>query len=847
MVLAGLVAAAALLPALGKPGLWEPQELAVADSALARVETAKANAAAAKKPAAVDEKPEAPACSPMVPPDATSRSLPRRALEWVLRDGPASEGALRRPMAVLGVLTVMATAGIAARLAGARAALLAALFLLSFPLLVMQARQLTSELATAAGAALTLYGLLSLRPIGRTLVRSLTASRRAPSMGRGALHLLDDLMSLLALAAGLALGFLGGGALLGVLVPLFAFAAVSGLGSRGVAALGRLGRALLGRVAPRRWRGGESPPPLSSWIGDPSVTWLGLKGLAATVASLGVLYVLVDQAYKLGEPTPGTRQIFGHAILPTGCYSWALGGVWQAHDDLRVLYDSSVEQIAFGTYPWGLVAPLAVVALLMSRRRPARLGGALCLAWAAVAWVATEAFQRKVGHTIYAGFPALALAVALWLDAALTERAAVAAAHAPLPDDDRDDSAAAWRARVASPLAGRVLLGLFFVLGALTLGKDLQTFPERLSSLLLGDDAVKYPQLARFLWIKTRVWVLAMGIGCALATALWLWAQAEPLDGARSPTRAALARRRTLGVALALTAALAAFWSHGWQSSLSRLLSSKSMFATYRELRKPGDPLLIYGDLGNAPRYYADGPFQQVHSREEVINALAAPSRAFALVPASELCSIHRLAKGPYAVLDNDNPRTILLSNRADGGRDHNPLANALYRREPPNIATRPSSPIILDDRIEIVGWKLPKSVARGDRFEVTFVYRVLAPLGGTWKVFLHFDRGGGRFIGDHEPIQGRCPTSEWQTGDYIVDRHTVLAGAPGLGPGEYQVWTGLFTGQAPSWRNMKVKEAPGKDDPAAAAAGTDENGRKTQRRAEQDADRVKIGTIQLR
>ena len=44
----------------------------------------------------------------------------------------------------------------------------------------------------------------------------------------------------------------------------------------------------------------------------------------------------------------------------------------------------------------------------------------------------------------------------------------------------------------------------------------------------------------------------------------------------------------------------------------------------------------------------------------------------------------------------------------------------------------------------------------------------------------------------------------------------------------------------------MKVMEAPGKDDKA-AAPGTDETGRTTQRRAEQDADRVKIGSILLR
>lgn len=851
VVLAGLVAAAALLPGLGRPGLWEPQELAVADAALARVETDKANARAeaerakatpgAARPATA---PPAASCLPGAPPDAMSRSLPRRALQWVLRDGPASEGALRLPMALLGVLTVLASAGLAARLAGARAALLCALLLLSFPLLVMQSRQLTSELGTAAGAALILYGLVSLRPIGHTLYRAVAARhphRAAPTLGRGVLHLLDDALSLLALAAGLGLGFLGGGALLGVLVPVLAFAAVTGLGSRGLSALSRLGRGLMGRLLPRRRGDAGHPPPLGSWVGDPSVTWLGAKGLAATAFAVAILYVLVDHAYKLGVPQVGTRQLLGHSLVPTSCYSWALGGTWQGHDDLRVLYDSSVEQIAFGTYPWGLLAPLAVIALLMSRQRPERLGGALCLAWGAAAWVATEAFQRKVGHVVYAGFPAIALAVALWLDAGLTWSAA-RAPGAAAPGDGGDDSPASWRARISSPLAGRVLIGLFFLLGAVTLGKDLQSFPERLTSLMVGDDAVKYPALARWLWIPTRVWVLALGTGAALATALWLWSHPEE----PTPPRLAMARiqPRALAVALALTAALAAFWVHGWQASLSRLLSSKSMFATYRELRKPGDPLLVYGDLGNAPRYYAGGPYQTAMSREEVLGALAGKPRVFALVPAGELCSIHRQVQGPYAVLDNDNPRTVLLSNSAAGGRDHNPLTTSLYRSEPRDIATRPPSPIVLENTVEIIGWKLPRAVRRGERFEVTIYYKLLAPMGGTWKVFQHYDRGGARFIGDHVPIGGRCPTIEWQTGDYIVDRHSVLAGAPGLGNGSYELWTGFFTGVAPSWRNMKVTQAPKEMLPEEEAAGAQGAQAGEEGKAK---DRVKLGSILLR
>jgi hypothetical protein len=75
----------------------------------------------------------------------------------------------------------------------------------------------------------------------------------------------------------------------------------------------------------------------------------------------------------------------------------------------------------------------------------------------------------------------------------------------------------------------------------------------------------------------------------------------------------------------------------------------------------------------------------------------------------------------------------------------------------------------------------------------------------------MHFDGPAGRAgNGDHEPINGRCSTSTWQLGDYIVDRFNARAGGGGFPGGRYDVWIGFFTGQAPSWRNMTISEAPG-------------------------------------
>jgi len=176
-------------------------------------------------------------------------------------------------------------------------------------------------------------------------------------------------------------------------------------------------------------------------------------------------------------------------------------------------------------------------------------------------------------------------------------------------------------------------------------------------------------------------------------------------------------------------------------------------------------------------------------------------------------------------VLDDRNTRSLLLSNKVAGTTDKNPLRTAILHEEPKQIPVRPKGRIVFDGRIELLGWSMPKRVSRGDKFTVTMFYKVLQPVPGNWRVLFHFD-GALRFNGDHEPIKGRCQTSTWQPGDYIIDTHVVTAGAGAFTPGPYEVWTGFFTGSNPNWKNMTVSEAPGD--------------------LRVDADRVKITTIAL-
>ncbi|MEO8699726.1 MAG: hypothetical protein ABI867_06765 [Kofleriaceae bacterium] len=789
-VLAGLV----LLPGLGDPGLLDPQERQLADRVAPHLD-APAKPLPTTAPTPANEN-----CLRTVPKDAVARSLTARAIELGRDELADSDAGRRLPLALLGLLAVLATAGTAMRAGGARAGVVTCAVLLAMPLLVLQSRSLTSEIGTACGAALIVYGLVALS----------TLRRRAPAW-----LALDAGLAAVALVAGLAIAFVGGGALLGLVVPIGA-----------VAAAGSLGVPLVVDAIKRK--------PFLHHI----------PAALATAMAIGLVAVLAYQLYKLVDPFPGmtpppARQVLGKAIIPEGCYSDLLGAIWRPEDDQRFIFDSTFEQIAYGTFPWGLLAPIAMFALLRSLDPRKRMIGAVTLAWAGGAWIATEAFQRKVGFTIYGGFPAIAIAVGVWLDDLLVQRAR------------RDPD--------GMP-GGAMLLGLFVALGVLDLAKDLQSFSEKLTSLLVGLDTIPYPKEAVVGELPFPIWVpLAVGGACAIAlvvTMVWQPARWRALAAALTASvvlgigvamfglaprlwvlvlgmvvalgfQLSLSLWRTgedwlsrllrrianvsIVVALAVTIVLAAFWSFVWQPRLALHLSSKSLFDMYNDLRADTpEPLVIMGDLGQAPLSYTDVKPETVTSREQVVTAMKRPQRVFAIAPQAELCALHReMGEQRYYVLEDRNTRSLLLSNRVDGTTDKNPLSDMIAHKEPPGIKFRPKGKVVWDNKIELIGWSLPQQIDRGDSFEIVTYFRIQAPPGGAWTMLMHFDGPLRLRDGDHKPIKDRCPTSSWMPGDYIIDRHTMKTGGGGFPAGKYDLWIGFFTGSAPNFRNMTVSAAP--------------------------------------
>ena len=771
LVVLGL-ALVCLAPGLGAPGLWEPHEMAVADEAIAR------------KDGTFKTQPPIGECS-AAPDPAGARTLTARSAAWGLRHVGTSDLGARTPLVLLGLLGVVATMLTGWRLASWRAGVLGGLVLLSFPLWALQSRMLLGDIGTATGAALIAYGLCAI-------------ARPRDGHTTGAVRVIDVVIAVAAALVGADLAFHGGGVLLGLIPPL-----------AGVAVAGGFGLALLGRGLHLTWRAidrrgaGPAPAPLSE-------PWLGVGALVASIVLFTAAILLVRQLFDLGPLTVGTRQIFGKSILVSDCWSSLLGGQWRNDDDLRATYDSLFEQIGFGMYPWAMLVPVALGALAtgLSGERSRWAGGVL-LGWAAAAWFAAAVFHRKVGFAIFPGVPACALAIGVWLDALYDEREALA-------------HGAGDRARYLT--RALPLIGLVVVFGMVVMGKDLSAFTNRLTSLLVGNEQIKAPAGARVLGLPLKTWLMVLGVLVTLPFALdlWLW---RPRSRAGEPPswaeRFGVAEVARFGIpaALAATVVTALFWTHGYHRDLSANLSSKHVFQVYQDLRKPGDRLGIMGSMGNAPRYYAGGAtvgptgvtgsWEELAGRDQLLAFLKQPQRVFAMAPASELCAIHRArADGlTYHVIDDSNTRTMLLSNRLDGATDRNPLSKAILRTPPAQMGKAPT--VTWDNAIELVGVNLPAKVRRGSSFEVTLVFKVVAPIGGAWKIFAHFDRGSSRIIGDHAPIRERCATSFWQPGDYIVDTFTVDAGNSSFITGSYDVWIGFFTGTNPNWRNMTVTRAP--------------------------------------
>src|SRR5262249_16259843 len=148
---------------------------------------------------------------------------------------------------------------------------------------------------------------------------------------------------------------------------------------------------------------------------------------------------------------------------------------------------------------------------------------------------------------------------------------------------------------------------------------------------------------------------------------------------------------------------------------------------------------------------------------------LAKSERVFVMAGAEELPSIEQQSRQrhtDYFVVDDSNSRYVELSNRLGAQeKDLNPL-----KRFVSETAPHPQHPLeaTFEGKVKLLGYDLPAQIDRGSDFQIRLYFQVLQPVGGSYKVFIHFDGPGTRINGDHVPLDGRFPTLNWVPGTFI-------------------------------------------------------------------------------
>ncbi len=776
-----------LLPRLGAYGFWEPHEMTVAARALPASEEdiaeekAKEEAARKRDEARLIQQAKKAGEEPPTKEDLDKAAKARQSAKKTRDAHPpmadklvnagismfgTSEFAARFPFVVLAIITALITFFLGVRVRSARAGLIAAGILLACPLFVFQARQITSELGAMAGGTLMLLaaiGLCSPKEGGRSPL----------------LYALDALY----LVVGSGLGYYSSGFFVGVIAPVSAIAIAVAVS------------AFLDTPS------GESHAS--------SRLHLQVAGVVSVLAFVIVGLYFTLEVFDWVKAGDSEFSLFGKTFHADGKYDPLIAGAWKQEGNLKINFDSLFEQIAFGMFPWVVLAPIAVARIASGASQKTNpLGARLLFAWAATAWLVCTIALRKVGPVQYTAVPAIAVAVAVWLDQLLDARSKAATAENGADLQDQ-------LSRLAPPL-----VALFVLFAVAILAKDIKSFPATFLQVHLDSSNLKFPADIK---LHKTLMVLGALFGLCLSTWLYVW-RPSPADGEQESGTQHVVRKAgvwALVPAFGISLIISVFLSQIWIPDLSTKLSSRATFNAFHALQEDGNKLGIMGKTTDGAKFYAKAPFEQLSGRPALIKFLRQPERVFALVPSKDLCPIHKESTNQgfnYYVVDDSNADKIMLSNRMwnkdvpppkalhalmRDALDRNPLARYIVREKPKNIS-KPLD-INFDDKLQLIGVDMPDAVSRGDSFKMRLYYKVVKPIRRGYQVFVHFDGAGVRFQGDHWPVNKRCGTNFWQPGAYIIDEFTVEAGSKGHAATTYQVWTGLFVGSAGNWENMKA------------------------------------------
>jgi len=554
------------------------------------------------------------------------------------------------------------------------------------------------------------------------------------------------------------------------------------------------------------------------------------RWLLPTVAAILVIGVL--RAVALDDPEPSL---------------WLGGGAVGGNPPT---FDKAFEVIFHGFAPWSAALPVAAIWALVPR--PTRSDdtqsvAAVLLLWAAFAFVSWTVFASRYGTPPILPWVPLAGLVAIWLAEVSVERiarwpAAVVVAsligllirdYALYPDSPLRTLAVDGLSvpDVYNPRAQWALV--FLIAGAL------------LCLTLVSHEGLQRPCPRRTLrWIGAqwkmggaqRAWLLlsALLLGASLSFGLICLLLDLPI--ASSLIRAGrvgfllpfflagsifglpwvryaygrLARARVFP-ALGGGLAVGAFVVLSFQPALSQHFSPKPVYEAYGELTEGRpEPLAAYEVSSTAARYYTNAPIEELREQAELVRFLERSERAWAVVQADDLPALDRAYRrktGEHLyVADARSARLLLLAAKPIAMRPNQSFLASTVLKEAPEAQHLVGASY--EDRIELLGYDLdlPEGdwVGAGQRFTVTWYWRVVGKARSGYQVFVHIEGHGMRLNGDHVPVEGRYPTKLWEKGDVIVDTQalTVPANYPS---GDYSIFVGFFSGS----KRLEVKSGP--------------------------------------
>ncbi len=551
------------------------------------------------------------------PPLQTRPELNARLAKWGMAHIHNSEWGARLPFSILALLGVLAMFSLGHCLAGLKAGLFCAFILLSFPLFALNSRQIPSQIPLLCGAIITMLGLAGITKQLNQPKQPRTHPRPFCIVGYGLLAI-----------GGLLLSHAAAGVLLGLFIPFASYAVACAMISE-----------------PRRS--------------------IRIIAIVSALAALTALVWTGTESLQLRNAFPGEHSLFGKTLAKSAGYISALGGRWQpstSETPFNVLF----EQIAFGMFPWIVLAPVALfsAAATAQLRNNWPWASKLALSWAIIAWITATFVVRNTGPIIYPALGAVALATGVWLS------------------------------RFQTPPIHRKLIVLFGVLMALVLTKNLLAFPGKVAFVHILENPPLYPDTVFHRW---PVALISLGFTASLGLGLWF-------------------RGYWPHCSIAIGIVFSGFVIYSWHPTLASHFASKNVFAKYHERKGPGNVLGIMGTKRSCVEHamYIKDRYETLTSQSQVQTLLTSPNRVFAVIPRTQLCALHRNRHTtPYFVLDGSDRQLLLISNRIDShDSDQNPLVSAIMDAPPTPMPYQ--EPTTFDTRIELIGASIPTAVERG-------------------------------------------------------------------------------------------------------------------------------------